>query len=328
MIGIAAGLASEGKIPFCATFTLLRHPAGVRPGHDQRRLCQHQREDRRHRAGHHRRAQRRHAHVLPGPGHHAGHAQHARLQPVRRLRAALGACATWRPPTARPTCSSSGRSSRQVFDAELRVRSRQGRRASRDGSDVTLVSTGYMTHSPCRRPTSWPRQGVSVDLLHYPCVKPFDAETLVASAEKTGGVVTVENQSIIGGLGGAVCEVLSEQCPTPVKRLGVPDRFGEVATEDYLFDKHGFGRRTSRRPAGDWRRRTPSRRSTPMKIAVGSVVKGFRLKEAVKSTCRPAATRFLMSALRHRAVLQVSLRGPAANRQAAPRPRSTGAGGS
>jgi transketolase len=84
-------------------------------------------------------------------------------------------------------------------------------------------------------------QGVSVELLHYPSVKPFDAATLVASAQKTRGVVTVENQNIIGGLGGAVCEVLSEQCPTRVKRLGVPNQFGEVASEQYLFDKHGFG---------------------------------------------------------------------------------------
>ena len=65
--------------------------------------------------------------------------------------------------------------------------------------------------------------------------------TLVASARKTGGVVTVENQSILGGLGGAVCEILSEEYPVRVKRLGIPNRFGEVATEDYLFEKHGFG---------------------------------------------------------------------------------------
>jgi transketolase len=54
-------------------------------------------------------------------------------------------------------------------------------------------------------------------------------------------VVTVENQNIIGGLGSAAAEVLGEQCPTRLKRLGVPDRFGEVATEEYLFNKHGFG---------------------------------------------------------------------------------------
>ena len=66
-------------------------------------------------------------------------------------------------------------------------------------------------------------------------------DDLDAMARKTGGVVTVENQNIVGGLGGAVCEVLSEQCPVRVKRLGIPDKFGEVATENYLFQKHEFG---------------------------------------------------------------------------------------
>jgi transketolase len=111
----------------------------------------------------------------------------------------------------------------------------------REGTDVTLVSTGYMTQFTPGVADALAEEGISVELLHYPSVKPFDADTLVASARKTGGVVTVENQSILGGLGGAVCEVLSEQCPTPVKRLGVPDQFGEVASEDYLFEKHGFG---------------------------------------------------------------------------------------
>jgi transketolase len=84
-------------------------------------------------------------------------------------------------------------------------------------------------------------EGVSVELIHCPSIKPFDEETLVRSAQKTGYVVTVEQQTIIGGLGGVVCEVLSERCPTIVKRLGIPDQFGEVATERYLFDKHRFG---------------------------------------------------------------------------------------
>lgn len=111
----------------------------------------------------------------------------------------------------------------------------------RKGSDVTLVATGYMTSFAKAAAEELAEQGVDVEVLHYPSVKPFDKETLIASAQKTGGVVTVENQSIIGGLGGAVCEVLSEHLPTPVKRLGIPDQFGEVATEQYLFDKHGFG---------------------------------------------------------------------------------------
>jgi transketolase len=110
----------------------------------------------------------------------------------------------------------------------------------REGRDVTLVSTGYMTSFALGVARELEREGIHVDLLHYPSVKPFAVEALVRSAEKTGCVVTVENQSIIGGLGGAVCEVLSEHCPVPVKRLGVPDQFGEVASEEYLFAKHGF----------------------------------------------------------------------------------------
>ena len=78
-------------------------------------------------------------------------------------------------------------------------------------------------------------------LLHYPSIKPFDAESLINSARKTSAVVTVETQNVIGGLGGASCETLAENYPVRVKCLGVLDKFGEVATEEYLFNKHGFG---------------------------------------------------------------------------------------
>jgi transketolase len=110
-----------------------------------------------------------------------------------------------------------------------------------EGADVTVVSTGYMTPFAQQAARELAEEGLGVDLLHYPSVKPFDADTLVASAGKTGHVVTIETQNILGGLGGAVCEILSERLPTPVKRLGVHDQFGEVATVAYLFEKHGFG---------------------------------------------------------------------------------------
>lgn len=110
-----------------------------------------------------------------------------------------------------------------------------------EGKDVTLVATGFMTRFALDVVRQLAGEGVKVDLLHYPSVKPFDTQTLIDSARKTGAVVTVENQSIIGGLGSAVCEALSEQHPVRVKRLGIPDRFGEVADQDYLFAKHGFG---------------------------------------------------------------------------------------
>ena len=113
----------------------------------------------------------------------------------------------------------------------------------RPGAAVTLVSTGYMTQFALPVARDLAAAGLDVELLHYPSVKPFDRATLVRSAQKTGRVVTVENQSVIGGLGGAVCEVLAENCPVPVRRLGVPDQFGEVASEAYLMEKHGFGPR-------------------------------------------------------------------------------------
>ena len=106
---------------------------------------------------------------------------------------------------------------------------------------MTLVATGFMTRFALDVARQLEREGVTVDLLHYPSVKPFDAKTLIGSARKTGAVVTVENQSIVGGLGSAVCEVLSEHHPVRVKRLGIPDQFGEVADQDYLFAKHEFG---------------------------------------------------------------------------------------
>jgi transketolase len=109
------------------------------------------------------------------------------------------------------------------------------------GDDVTLVSTGYMTQFALKAARELINSGIGVDLIHYPSIKPFDVETLAQSARKTGSVVTVENQNIIGGLGGAVCETLSEIHPTRIMRLGIPDRFGEVATQQYFFDKYGFG---------------------------------------------------------------------------------------
>jgi len=111
----------------------------------------------------------------------------------------------------------------------------------RPGSDLTLVSTGYMTHMALEAVTELKKHHIDAELIHYTSIKPFDAQTLIESARKTRHVITVENQSIIGGLGGAVSEVLSENLPVKVKRLGVPDRFGEVATYEYLFNKHKFG---------------------------------------------------------------------------------------
>lgn len=127
-----------------------------------------------------------------------------------------------------------------IFDDSYRFEPGRAVKLS-EGGAVTLVSTGYMTHFALQAARELQSEGLAVELLHCPSVKPFPVNDIVASAGKTGAVVTVENQNIIGGLGGAVCETLAEHCPVKVKRLGVPDQFGEIATEQYLFDKHGFG---------------------------------------------------------------------------------------
>ena len=84
------------------------------------------------------------------------------------------------------------------------------------------------------------QEGVQVEHIHYPSVKPFDVNTLLESVKKTGVVVTAENQNVIGGLGGAVCEVLADNYPAKVKRLGAQDRFGEVGDVPYLSETLGF----------------------------------------------------------------------------------------
>ena len=77
-------------------------------------------------------------------------------------------------------------------------------------------------------------------VINIHTIKPIDEELIVAAAKETGKVVTVEEHSIIGGLGGAVCEVLSEKCPVPVKRIGVNDVYGESGPAVKLIEKYGL----------------------------------------------------------------------------------------
>lgn len=110
-----------------------------------------------------------------------------------------------------------------------------------EGTDVTIVTTGLTTSIAHEAIPELEKEGISVEHVHCPSVKPLDVETLVRSAKKTNAVITVENQSVIGGLGGAVSEALSENYPVRIKRLGAQDRFGEVGTQDYLIDTLGIG---------------------------------------------------------------------------------------
>jgi len=112
--------------------------------------------------------------------------------------------------------------------------------AVREGTDVALISTGEQTVRCMEAAGMLAEEGISALVLHMPTLKPLDEEAIAAAAEKTGRVVTAEDHTIIGGLGGAVAEVLGERCPTRIKRVGIADCFGESAANDDLLEKYGL----------------------------------------------------------------------------------------
>ncbi len=128
----------------------------------------------------------------------------------------------------------------------------------RDGGDVALISTGSQTPRTLEAAEMLKAQGISPLVLHVPTLKPLDADAIVAAAERTGLVVTAEEHSILGGLGGAVAEILSEHRPTPLLRVGVRDIYAESAPNDALLEKYGVTARhvaeAARSHLAKWRR--------------------------------------------------------------------------
>jgi len=109
----------------------------------------------------------------------------------------------------------------------------------REGSDVTLFSTGTQTVRAYEAAETLATDGIDVHLVHVPTVKPLDVSSVVAHASKTGLVVTTEEHTIIGGLGGAIAEILAEHAPLPMKLHGLQDVFGESGPNDALLNKYG-----------------------------------------------------------------------------------------
>ena len=110
----------------------------------------------------------------------------------------------------------------------------------RPGSDVTVFSTGTHTVRAYQAAEILAGRGIDVHLVHVPTLKPIDQEGIVEAARATGFVVTTEEHTIIGGLGGAVAEVLSDRHPVPVKRHGLADIFGESGPDEALLEKYGL----------------------------------------------------------------------------------------
>lgn len=110
----------------------------------------------------------------------------------------------------------------------------------RAGTDITLVATGTMTYQAMLAALKLSKDGISAEVLHVPTIKPLDEKTIVDSAVKTRHVITVEEGQIIGGLGGAIAELLGEQMPTSMMRIGIKDRFGESGEPNELLKHFGL----------------------------------------------------------------------------------------
>lgn len=109
-----------------------------------------------------------------------------------------------------------------------------------EGKDVSVISTGTMTYHALAAAEKLFTKGIDIEVVHVPTIKPLDAVTILKSVHKTKKVITVEEHQITGGLGGAVAELVSEEFPVPVKRIGVRDQYGQSGPPDELLSHYGL----------------------------------------------------------------------------------------
>ena len=241
MMSISAGLANEGLVPFCATFT----PFATRRAYDQITISIAYAEDPVKIVG-----------TAPGVTTAKNGATHMCFQDLAIMRAMpnmrvycpadayeLRSMVRYMAASKKPEYMQLIREVKPaIFDESYEFDPHQARVLDQ-GSDVTIVTTGLTTIFTREAVAILKQENIHAEHIHYPSVKPFDVETLLESVKKTNAVVTAENQNVIGGLGGAVCEVLAEHHPVKVKRLGAQDRFGEVGDVPYLSETLGFSAR-------------------------------------------------------------------------------------
>jgi transketolase len=110
----------------------------------------------------------------------------------------------------------------------------------KDGSDITIISTGTQTGRSLVAAKELEKEGISAAVLHIPTIKPLDVEAIVEEAKRTGAIVTTEDHSIYGGFGSAVAEVVSENYPVPVLRLGIDNKNVQSGSNDELLEHYGL----------------------------------------------------------------------------------------
>ena len=239
MVGIAAGLATTGKIPFCSTFAMFAagrafeqvrnsvgYPhlnvkiaathAGISVGEDG--------------ATHQCNEDIALMRTIPGM---------VVLNPADDVeaRAAVKAAAEYEG----PVYLRFGRLAVPVFNDEANYKFEIGKGILlREGTDLTIVATGLCVNSALEAAEKLAAEGISAEVINIHTIKPLDEEIVLKAAKECGKVITAEEHNVIGGLGEAVCAVLSEKLPTPVRRVGVQDEFGCSGPAWDLLAKYGL----------------------------------------------------------------------------------------
>ena len=237
MVGIAAGLATTGKIPFCSSFAMF---AAGRAFEQVRNSVGYPHLNVKIAATH--------AGISVGEDG-ATHQCNEDIALMRTIpgmvvinpaddveaRAAVKAAAEYEG----PVYLRFGRLAVPVFNDEANYKFEIGKGILlREGTDLTIVATGLCVNSALEAAEKLAAEGISAEVINIHTIKPLDEELILKSAKKTGKVVTAEEHSVIGGLGSAVCDVLSEKLPTPVKKIGVYDVFGESGPAVKLLEKY------------------------------------------------------------------------------------------
>lgn len=134
-----------------------------------------------------------------------------------------------------------GRYAVPVFNDEATYKFEVGKGITMaEGTDLTIVGSGFTVPMALEARELLAQKGISARVINIHTIKPIDRDILVKAAKETGAVLTVEEHSVIGGLGSAVCEVLAEECPVPVMRIGTQDTFGKSGTVPALLEEYGL----------------------------------------------------------------------------------------
>ena len=226
MMGVAAGLATTGKIPFASSFAMF---AAGRAFEQVRNSIGYP-----------------HLNVKIGATH-AGisvgedGASHQCNEDIALMRVIPGMVVICPADDVDPVYLRFGRLAVPVFNDPATYKFEIGKGITlKEGKDVTIIATGLEVNESLEAAKMLEADGISAEVINIHTIKPLDAELVCASAKKTGKVVTVEEHSIIGGLGGAVAEALSENQPTKMMRIGMNDVFGESGPAKDLIAKYGL----------------------------------------------------------------------------------------